>query len=778
MFAQVVLPVPIDKPFTYSVPAELRAKLSPGARVRVPFGKSVRVGYCVGFSEATGLTGVKDIKEILDAPPLVDEQFLRLARWVADYYVCSWGQALEMAIPAPVRSETTRRTEVEGIELAVSQAEAQRLMREEGGLTGKQKAVLAVFSEVAPDSSVGSHGSQCGSDAGVGVAVGQIARMGPNVRLLAELSRTLGVSTSPVRRLVEKGILRSVSVPVVRDPFADLRVPPQKAPVPTSDQQNALNLINGLKPGEPGTVLIHGVTGSGKTEIYIRAIEKVVSEGKQAIVLVPEVALTPQMVTRFRARFGRVAVFHSYMTEAQRHGEWMRIRDDAVDVVIGARSAVFAPTRRLGLIVVDEEHESSYKADSSPRYNARDVAVVRGRMEGAIVLLGSATPSLESHHNWLTGKYHRIFLPTRIEDRPLPPVEIIDMSRELTGKGPFPIISRQLELRVREALRGDGRVILFLNRRGFFTMCVCGRCGYVARCKRCQIALTYHKQYGKGLCHYCGEQQALPARCPECAFPQMRQRGTGTEKVQEEAARLFGECVAARVDSDSMKSGKAYRKVLTEFVEGDVDMLVGTQVIAKGLDIPDVTLVGIVSGDTCLLLKDFRCAERTLQLIMQVAGRSGRGPKGGRVVVQTYNPQHYAIRAAATHDYDGFAEHELSLRREFGFPPFGRLVRIVVQGKRIPEVRAHAEDLVARLKRFCDNLGVKCGEGGRRPANLEVLGPAPAPIERKMDKYRWHILLRSPDSALLHDAVRSLGNLLLSRRTVSVAVDVDPVSML
>lgn len=828
MFAEVVFPIPLDRVFHYSIPDQYAGKVAPGIRVRVPFGKSVRVGYCVGLVETTSASEPKEIGSVVDEAPLLDASLLRLSRWVADYYLCSWGQVLEAVLPAPVRRESTRRTTVHGIELAIPAEEAAARLANKNADTIVQKRVIRFLLET-PE--------------------------GRKALPLRALKAELDITGSPIKTLIKKGVLRSIEIKVNRDPFSDLIVARETPPAPTEDQRRVLDLIFGLKhpcfeptaaKGEdgmrveprsanacggsesdpvssapavagPSTFLIQGVTGSGKTEIYLRVIEAVMKAGKQAIVLVPEVSLTPQAVARFKARFERVAVLHYRMTDAQRYHEWTRIREGNADVVIGTRSAIFAPVRRLGLIVVDEEHESSYKQDSPPRYNARDVAVMRGKTEGALVLLGSATPSLESYHNACIGKYRRVVLPSRIGDRPMPAVQIVDMTKELRGKGPFRVISPKLEAEIRQALGREEKVILFLNRRGFYTFLVCSRCGFVARCKRCAIALTYHKQYGKGLCHYCGEQRPVPELCPECHAQTMRLLGTGTEKVYEEVVQRFGGSNIARVDSDSMRGQKAYRQVFTAFMEGDLDMLVGTQVIAKGLDIPDVTLVGVVSGDTCLHLRDFRSAERTMQLIMQVAGRSGRGPKGGRVIVQTYNPTHYAIQAAVKHDYESFAKQELLLRKEVGYPPFGRLVRIIVQGKNAAAVRERAQELAMKFKSYVANVrrlaqtcippssvaqaceaassdtqafqppsaaedrvtitqSVASQQGGG--GVVDILGPAPAPLERIRDRWRWHLLLRSADSTLLHYTVKSAGHLLARRKGTSVVVDVDPLNML
>jgi primosomal protein N' (replication factor Y) len=525
----------------------------------------------------------------------------------------------------------------------------------------------------------------------------------------------------------------------------------------TPEQEAALQVVGG------GVTLIHGVTGSGKTEVYLRAIERVVAAGRQAIVLVPEIALTPQTVSRFKARFPRIAVLHSVLTEADRAAQWRATRSGEADVIIGARSAIFAPTRALGLVVVDEEHEGAYKQENAPRYHAREVAIERARREGAGVVLGSATPSLESLHRARSGEFRLARLPYRIERREMPEIEVVDMIAERAELKRYPILSRRLSGLMAESLGRGEQVILFLNRRGFVTQISCPRCHWVFRCRRCDVALTYHRQDERGLCHYCYEARPVPETCPDCTVGGLLHLGIGTERIEDEVKSRFPDRVVARMDSDAMKTKKDYRESLTNLWSGKMDILIGTQMIAKGLDVPNVTLVGVVNADTAFHVPDFRAAERTFQLITQVAGRAGRGPRGGRVVVQSFNPNHYSITSAAAYDFDGFVARELEMRKELGYPPFAQLVRIVVQGTNEKRTREAAERFATKLRPSLDG-------------SSQLLGPAPAPLYRLKGRWRMHLLVKTPDASALRERLMHLAGAV--SRPLQAIVDVDPVGMM
>jgi primosomal protein N' (replication factor Y) len=536
------------------------------------------------------------------------------------------------------------------------------------------------------------------------------------------------------------------------------------------DQEQALRaILDPLNAPRHQTILIHGVTGSGKTEVYIQAIQEVIRFGRQAIVLVPEISLTPQTVERFRQRFGAVAVLHSHLSDAERHWHWQQIAEGAVSVVVGARSAIFAPAPNLGLIVLDEEHETSFKQESVPRYHARDVAVARAEAEGIPLVLGSATPSLESWHRAQTGAYTLVEMPRRVLDRPLPMVGTIDLrGQQARGELSRGAISRQMHAAMSAALEEGGQVILLLNRRGFSTHIQCPACGHVVRCPECDIALTHHRTEAIALCHYCDYEIPAPATCPVCGFAGIRYSGLGTQRLEAEVHARFPNVLALRMDTDAMQAHGSHERALSAFRSGKVRILLGTQMIAKGLDFPNVTLVGVINADTALHLPDFRAAERTFQLVTQVAGRTGRGPKGGRVLVQTFSPDHPAIQAAVRHDYAAFAAGELPIRQMLRYPPFASMIRLVVRGPVEPVAAEFAGYIVERLRTALSEP----------QADARVLGPAPCPFARLRGRYRFQIQAQGPDGERLRAAVRQATAELEPPEDIQWIVDVDPVDML
>ncbi|MFO0849372.1 MAG: primosomal protein N' [Gemmataceae bacterium] len=517
--------------------------------------------------------------------------------------------------------------------------------------------------------------------------------------------------------------------------------------------------------------LLHGVTGSGKTEIYLRAIEEVVRQGKEAIVLVPEISLTPQTIERFRGRGGSVAVLHSNLTDAERGGYWRRIAAGHAQVVVGARSAVFAPTRKLGLIVIDEEHETSFKQESTPRYHARDVAVMRARLADVPILLGSATPSLESWHNVERGAYTKLSLPKRVEDRPLPGVQVIDLRHEPKTNGKPGAIGPTLDAAMRQALKAGGQVMLFLNRRGFSTHVHCPGCGHVAQCRHCDLALTFHRTKAALACHYCGWETPPILKCPQCGKSTIRYQGMGTEKLQAEIEAAFPGKVVQRMDSDTMSKPGSHQRVLDAFRDGLIHILLGTQMIAKGLDFPNVTLVGVVNADVGLHLPDFRAAERTFQLLAQVAGRTGRGDRGGRVMIQTFTPDHPCVELAAKHDFEGFARLELATRKQHDYPPYHRLARLIVRSEKEPAAGAFADQLAGAFREAV-------ARHARRGPAVRVLGPAECPVFKLNNFYRFHFQLQAENSGALHDVLREVLAVAKPPHGVEFQVDVDPFSML
>jgi len=736
--AEIAVALPVRDHFHYAIPEELAVCLRMGSRVRVPFGKRKVVGYCVGFPSRSSYRGpLKKIEAVLDpGEPLADARLLELARWVARSCCAGLGETLDNMIPAGVRHDRRPKT-VPLLELAVSEDVACAFVVAN---TGRRRARAADALSVLLESG--------------------------EPLPAAELARRVGCSRSVLQRLMRDGMIRTSEAPseaATPQPAANLTQRPLSL---TAAQEAALEAIErGIESAACRVVALAGVTASGKTEVYIRSIDKVVRAGKQAIVLVPEISLTPQITHRFRDRFAEVAVMHSHLTDSQRNAEWRRIRDGKVQVIIGARSAVFAPAPRLGLIVIDEEHENSFKQESTPRYHAREVALHRARLERIPLVLGSATLSLETYAAARDGRYELVRLPDRVEGRPLPPVEIVDMRAEQALMRHGQTISPRLRAYIGTAIRHGEQVILFLNRRGFSTTVLCRRCGYVMKCRHCDVSLSYHKGRHIGLCPSCGYSQDLPQTCPECHQGGLRYSGVGTERVEEEVIRTFPDARLIRVDSDTMRQRGAHQRVYDEFLAGRAQILLGTQMIAKGLDFPNVTLVGVINADVLLNLPDFRSSERTFQLLTQVAGRSGRGPLGGHVVIQTYAPDSHSVRCASTHDYEGFVRSELEHRRELGYPPFSRLARIVFQGR--------CEEEVARV----------AGQSGQvvRPlagSNLEVLGPAPAPITRIKGEARYHLIIKSFDEKALRQALDAIQGARRKSASVQAVVDVDPTNML
>jgi len=609
--------------------------------------------------------------------------------------------------------------------------------------------------------------------------------------LLSELTEAADVTAAVVKALEKKGLVTISNESVYRDPHEGVELL-KTEPLPLMEQQTVAlkQIIEAMDEPEPPVVLLHGVTGSGKTEVYLQAISHALEQGRGAIVLVPEIALTPQTVDRFRARFAdkpeRVAVLHSSLSDGERYDEWHRIRSGEAQIVVGARSALFAPVHNLGLIVVDEEHEPTYKQDEAPRYSARDTAVMRGRMEKCAVVLGSATPALESYCNAKSGKYRYADLPIRVDDRRMPLMRIVDMRIAAQQEGKPVLFSRELVEAIRIRLDRTEQTMIFLNRRGFSASLLCPECGYVAECDHCSVGMTYHKARARLVCHICGEEKAVPKNCPSCQSPEFRHGGAGTEKIEEVMTKLFPKARIERMDSDTLRRKNAHRDVLGKFRTGKIDILIGTQMIAKGLDFPNVTLVGVVNPDHALHMADFRAGERVFHLLTQVAGRAGRGEAAGEVIVQTYTPHHPAVQAARRGDFEGFCDQELAFRKELGYPPYSHLTCITLRGKNEAEVQAAAEKLFQSLESNCVAAQRFAAQGQNGFQGLEkttlkemVLSPAiPAPIARMRGEYRWQILLRAARTKTMNDAIRAAFGAIKWPKTVKVTVDVDATSLL
>ncbi len=739
LVAAIVLAAGPGQEFTYLVPDALRDQVEPGRRMMVPLGKGNRqvLGYCVGVeSRQTGTRPLKPLAEVIDRRSLLSPAMLRLTRWIADYYLCPWGQVLETVLPAGVRGQAGTRM---ATLLTLDPRGAELLAAAKSDLPEKHCEILRVLADA------------------------------PEPLTPQELARHARCSLAPIATLRRKGLIRSQAERISSMRQAEAVVPREERLHLNPDQQKALDaVLASLRSQQHRTILIHGVTGSGKTEVYIQAIEEVVRYGRQAIVLVPEISLTPQTVDRFRRRFGAVAVLHSHLSDADRHWHWQRIAAGRVSVVVGARSAIFAPTPHLGLIILDEEHETTFKQEIAPRYHAREVAAARAAAENVPLVLGSATPSLESWNRACCGQYQLIDMPRRVLNRPMPEVGTIDLRADGQRIGSRGSISRLLHQAITAALADEGQIILLLNRRGYSTHIQCPTCGEVVRCPDCDIALTHHKTGDQVLCHLCDYHTVAPTSCPACRSGEIRYWGLGTQKLEAEVRARFPNVPLLRMDADTMRARGAHEKALDEFRSGKARILLGTQMIAKGLDFPNVTLVGVIQADTALHLPDFRAAERTFHLVTQVAGRTGRGDKGGRVLVQTYSPEHPAIRWAVKHDYASFAAQELPLRQMLQYPPFASMIRLVVRG----ELEAAAKDFAERLGRAIATALQA------RKAGARVLGPAPAPNPRIRGKFRFQIQMQGSDGDALRGAVRAAVSELATPSGVEWIADVDPMNML
>ena len=749
LFAEVVFDRPLDTAYSYSVPDSLRESIGVGKRVECSFGRGDGgvVGYVIRVTDVLPTREVKPIRKVLDEVALLDEELLKLTRWMADYYLCGWGQVLHAVVPAGVRDRAgTRNSTV--VELLPRDDQPTILP----SVTAKQKQVLDHLREI-------------------GTPLEQ-----------NDLAKATGVGVAVVASLVTKGLLRKFHERVERLPAGFLDPIPSEAefarthgtPILNEDQVKVWEPIRAaLEAGGYKSFLLHGVTGSGKTEIYLRAIEEVVKSGREAIVLVPEISLTPQTIERFRGRCGRVAVLHSNLTDSERATYWRHVAAGDVQVVVGARSAVFAPTRKLGLIVIDEEHETSFKQDSTPRYHARAVAIMRAQLANVPILLGTATPALETWQAAHSGSTTLLTLPSRVEDRAMPKVQLVDMRHEPKTPGKYFAIGPTLQHAIREAVKKGGQVILLLNRRGFSTHVHCPSCGHVAQCAHCDLSLTFHRSKAALVCHYCGWETAPMLQCPACGEASIRYQGLGTEKLHAELETLFPDRVIQRMDSDTMTKSGSHQRVLDSFRDGHVHILLGTQMIAKGLDFPNVTLVGVVNADTGLHLPDFRAAERTFQLLAQVAGRAGRGDKGGRVLIQTYTPEHPCIALAAKHDYPAFAKLELGFRREHLYPPYQRMARLIVRSEKQEAAEKFADQLAGSFKQ----ANLRASAPGK-PLTVRILGPAECPVFKLNDYYRFHFQLLSATSGALHGVLREVVAVTKPPGGVEFQVDVDPYSML
>lgn len=806
-FADVILPIPLDRPFTYRIPPSLRHRACVGMRAIAPFQKRIETGTIVGLQADSEQENVRDLIDFPDEGPIYSQELLDLCQWMAEYYCCSWGEALQSAVPAGIAVRTKVRYVLQHDQIGAGRyTDRQRAVIAElhrrGPLTERQlaKAVGATALSntlralvnrglLRGEAMAGSGGVSAQTETYVRLieeaipAEDELARLqrkapkqaaiyldllnGEPERLASHLYEKHGGNAAILRQLEARGL-------VVRVEREYYRTPEYNGHGGTKhelnrEQQAAYDAIAAaVRERQFQTFLLQGITGSGKTEVYLQAIEYVLGQGRDAIILVPEISLTPQTVGRFKARFSTdIAVLHSGLGAGERFDEWRRAHRGEVRIVVGARSAIFAPLPNVGIIVVDEEHDSSYKQSESPRYHARDVAIVRAQRNSAVCVLGSATPSIESAYNSERGKSARLVLSERATRAKLPEVELIDMRVETRETGPNAILSRRLEDAVLSRVEAGEQVLLLLNRRGFAPFVLCPQCGWVAGCPDCQVTLTYHTKGAFLSCHYCNGRRQVPLVCDECHFNPLLFLGTGTQRVEDYLMRAFPNARVERMDADTTSGKGGHAKILGRLAEGEIDILIGTQMIAKGHDYPGVTLVGVINADTGLSLPDFRAAESTFQLLTQVAGRAGRGERPGQVLIQTYRPYHYAMATAAQHDYAGFYSREIRERETALYPPFRRMANLMVECEDPEEAGRMAGVLLRIVRTAIENLGYQ---------GIEILGPSPATVRRVKKKYRWNLGLLSKSAKrinVLCRNVRDTFNAEASTKT-KLKVDLDP----
>jgi len=856
-YANIAFPLSVDQVFTYGVPPQMDAALQLGTRVLAPFRGVAQEGVVVERLDETDLAPniIKNISNCLEETPTFSADLLALTKWMAEYYVCSWGIALFCAVPSAVRTQKEQKVqlvsgapaprgkvqkklvaflEAEG-ELSLNQL-ARRMgisyqnlrpkitaLQEKGivslDVTHKPKAntqLTSVATLALPSTDIKTEiellrreadgaedlsGLRPGRRRNVAAAKhAEILQhlLDEGVPLTtSDLTKRVNTSSSLLRTLERRGFLHITRAEAIRNPLSSepiaatqpLHLNPAQSMAFTEIQNilasQAMEASSTPGAERPHTFLLHGVTGSGKTEVYMQAMTEVLGNGKSVIALVPEISLTPQAASRFVGRFGeRVALLHSRLSDGERYDQWHRIQKGEADIVIGPRSAVFAPVKELGMLIIDEEHSDSYKSDIIPRYHARDVAQKRGELANCPVLLGSATPSLESFHRAKNGSYRLLSLPDRVLDRKMPDVHIVDMRTELK-KGNRTIFSDLLRSSIEERLERQEQIILFLNRRGHSTYVFCRTCGYVERCENCSISLTFHFETKRLVCHHCGDKRPTHPTCPQCGSPAIRYFGLGTEAVEQEVWKAFPRARAKRFDADSTTRKNAHQQILGTFEQREIDILIGTQMVSKGLDFPNVTLVGVIAADTSLNLPDFRAGEQTFSLLTQVAGRSGRAELEGKVVIQTYMPEHYCISAAQKHDYLGFYAQEVEARGELRYPPFSHVGTLLLRGKDEKQVEAAAHAVRDQLQIWqtdqasAAQLGEKKDDVGE--TEVEILGPAPAPLSKIEGKFRWHFLLRSNSVERISQLLKHLTDeppVAIKSNAIEFVIDIDPTSIL
>ncbi|GJI59499.1 primosomal protein N' [Bacillus altitudinis] len=802
MIAEVIVDVTtkaIDRPFDYRVPDRFKGLVRAGMRVVVPFGPRKIQGFVTKIKEETDVQSgnIKDIVDLFDLSPVLTDELLELSHWLTEKTLSYHITALQSMLPAAMKAKYEKEIQV------LSAEELPQSLKE---LFGQQESIL--YADIPPEQlkpiqkhvqkghlEVRYHVSQKSEKKKVRTlqvavtkekleekqkqlkknAVKQKALLAfllqanETTFLAKDLQQQTGASSQTIKALIQEGLLTESYEEIYRDPYRDREFTPSTPLDLTTEQAEAAKPIHQAVSDEKHeTFLLHGVTGSGKTEIYLQTIDHVLQKGKEAIVLVPEISLTPQMVQRFKERFGsNVAVLHSGLSTGEKYDEWRKIHRKEVKLVVGARSAVFAPFENLGMIIIDEEHESSYKQEEMPRYHAKDVAIERAGRHQCPVVLGSATPSLESYARAKKGVYTLLTLKRRVNQQQLPHVSLIDMREELRN-GNRSMFSEELMLRLKEVLERKEQAVLFLNKRGYSSFVMCRDCGYVEQCPHCEISLTYHRFQKRLKCHYCGHEASVPTECPECHSEHIRYFGTGTQRVEEELTKVLPEARVIRMDVDTTSRKGAHEKLLTSFGNKEADILLGTQMIAKGLDFPDVTLVGVLSADTSLHIPDFRSSEKTFQLLTQVSGRAGRHEKAGSVIIQSYTPSHYSIELTKQHDYEAFYEQEMLHRRHQSYPPFYFLAMVTVSHEEVTKA-AHVTDKIVQF------LKMNCAP------NTRILGPAASPIAKIKDRYRYQCVIKYKRENELASLLRKIQDHYqkeMEQKQLMISIDMNPYMMM
>lgn len=815
-YAEVVFNLPLRDAFTYAIPEPLLGQVRIGTRVLAPFGPRKITGTVVGLAESCDADfEIKFIDDLPDGVPVISEELLALTRWVADYYNAGWGEVIKAALPggldedhheiffltdkgeAALQNRSLPQNALKILltlqsKTSLNKKQLQKTLRKQFSAYALtqlvQEEYLSAKVKVKQKSVAYTNDKKAclTLEDRTPEEIETLLKRSPKQRelfelltgkelLITDLAKTLPGYSAPLRELKKKGLAKTIAIKQERTTDTEFD-PEWNAEAPqnfTDEQQTAYQAITqSLSATEHQTFLLHGVTGSGKTEVYMRAIQQALDTGKTSIMLVPEISLTPQTVGRFQRRFGsKVAILHSGLTGIERYLEWKKIREEQVSIVVGARSAVFAPFKNLGVLIIDEEHDTSYKQDSTPRYHARETAIARARACGAVVILGSATPSLESRRKTTTGEYQYLTLEERIGDRLLPTIRMVDMREERDVAKNYSIFSIPLKLAIMDRLDQKEQTFLFLNRRGTANYVVCRKCGFVFECDRCSVSLTFHGNSKTLRCHYCDFSVPMPGACTECAGEIIRFSGFGTQKLEEETRALFPKARIKRMDRDTMRTRASFENIYNEMRAGEIDILIGTQMITKGHHFPNVTLVGVVYADLSLHIPDFRSSERTFQLLTQVAGRAGRGKVPGTVIIQAHDPGHYVFDYVPRHDYNGFFETEMVLREKLNYPPFTQLVALEIESETEPE----GEAAVNHLKQFLS-------EPVQQSPGVELLGPSPAAMYRINNRFRWHLILRAADPKPLQTLVtQCLANPQLKKLAsgkVKITVDVDPMNLL